>query len=45
MFFGVVVGLACSRDTERHAGRSVATGKASHAGHVKGDDPEEKGIS
>jgi hypothetical protein len=28
---------------ESYAGDSVATGRASHAGQVKGDDPDEKG--
>jgi hypothetical protein len=27
---------------ESYAGGSVATGRASHAGQVKGDDPDEK---
>jgi hypothetical protein len=32
----VVVGLECSRDPESYAGGRVATGRATHAGQVKG---------
>jgi hypothetical protein len=42
-FFFVVVGHACFNDTENYAGGSVATGRVSHAGQVKGDDPDYKG--
>jgi hypothetical protein len=37
-----VVGLAYSRDSETYAGGSIATGKVSHAGQVKGEEPDEK---
>jgi hypothetical protein len=40
-YFDVVVGLAY--DPERYAGGSVAAGRISHAGKVKGDDPDKKG--
>jgi hypothetical protein len=43
LYFDVVVGLAFSNDPESYAGGSVATGRASHAGQVKGDDPDKKG--
>jgi hypothetical protein len=43
LYFDVVVGLAQSNDPESYPGGSVATGRASHAGQVKGDDPDEKG--
>ena len=31
-----------SNDPETYAGSSVATGRASHARHVEGDDPDKK---
>ena len=31
-----------SNDPEKYVGGSVATGRASHARHVQGDDPDEK---
>ena len=31
-----------SNDSESYAGGSVATGRASHAGQVKDDDPDKK---
>jgi hypothetical protein len=34
--------LAWSYDSERYAGGSVAAGRVSHAGQVKGDDPDKK---
>jgi hypothetical protein len=37
-----VVGLACSKDPKSR-GYSVATGRISHAGQLKRDDPEENG--
>jgi hypothetical protein len=40
--FDVVVGLAWSEDPESYAGGSTATGRGSHAGQVKGDDPEKR---
>jgi hypothetical protein len=42
-YFDVVVGLAWSDEPESYAGGSVATGRASRARQVKGDDPDEKG--
>jgi hypothetical protein len=39
-YFDVVVGLAWSNDPESYAGGSVATGTASDAGQVKGDDSD-----
>jgi len=42
-YFDVVVGLAWSIDPESCAGGSDATGMASHARQVKGDDPDKKG--
>jgi len=39
-----VVGLVWSKDPKSYAGGSVATGKVSHVGQVKGDDPDEKGF-
>jgi hypothetical protein len=38
-----VVGLVWSNDPESYAGGSIATGRASHAGQVKDDDPDKKG--
>jgi hypothetical protein len=32
-----------SSHPESYAGGSVATGRVSHAGQVKGDDPDKKG--
>jgi hypothetical protein len=42
-YFDVVVGLARSHEPESYAGGSIATGRASHARQVKGDDPDKKG--
>jgi hypothetical protein len=39
----VVARLALSEDPESYAGSRVATGRGSHAGQVKGDDPDKKG--
>jgi hypothetical protein len=39
----VVVGFGCSRDPESYAGRSVATGRSTLAGQVKGKEPDEEG--
>jgi hypothetical protein len=39
-YFDVVVGLVWSNDRESYAGGSVATGRDSLAGQVKGDDPD-----
>jgi hypothetical protein len=36
-----MVGLAWSKKPEGNAGGSVATGRASHAGQVKGEKPDE----
>jgi hypothetical protein len=41
-YFEVVVGLAWSHDTESYAGGSLAAGRDSHAGQVKGNDPDNK---
>jgi hypothetical protein len=38
-----VVGLVRSNDPESYTGGSVATGRVSHAGQVKGDEPHKKG--
>jgi hypothetical protein len=38
-----VVGLVWSNDPESYTGGSVAPGRASCAGQVKGDDPDKKG--
>jgi hypothetical protein len=38
-----MVSLAWSNHPESYAGGVVATGRASHARHVKGDDPDKKG--
>jgi hypothetical protein len=40
-----VVGFVWSKDPESYAGGSVVTGRASHAGHVESDDPDENGYS
>ena len=37
------MGLVWSDDPETYAGGSVATGRASHARHVGGNDPDKKG--
>ena len=36
-------GLEWSNDAQNYAGGSVATGRASHARQVKGDDPDKRG--
>jgi hypothetical protein len=41
-YFDVIVGLEWSNDPESYAGGSVATGRVSLAGQVKGDDPDKK---
>ena len=41
--FDAVVGLVWSNDPESCAGDRDANGMASHAGQVKGDDPDKKG--
>jgi hypothetical protein len=43
LYLDVVVGLAYSNDPESYAGGSIPTGRADHAGQLKGDDPDEKG--
>jgi hypothetical protein len=40
-----VVGLAWSGDPDSHTGGIVAIGKVSHAGQVKGEDPDNKAYS
>jgi hypothetical protein len=42
-YFDVAVGLAWSYDPESYGGGSVAAGRISHAGQVKGDEPDKKG--
>jgi hypothetical protein len=42
-YFDAVVGLTLSYDSEGYAGGTVDTGRVSHDGKVKGDDPDEKG--
>jgi hypothetical protein len=42
-YFDVVVGLEWSHDPESYAGGSVATGRISHAGQIKGYDPDKEG--
>jgi hypothetical protein len=37
------MGLAWSQDSVSYAGGSTATGRGSHAGQVKGDDPDKTG--
>jgi len=44
-YFVVLEGLAWSKDPEGYAGGSVANGRASHAGQVKGEKPDETGKS
>jgi hypothetical protein len=39
-YYDVVVGLAWSNDLKCYAGSGIATGKASHAGQEKRDDPK-----
>jgi hypothetical protein len=39
-YFDVVAGLVWSKDPESYAGGSIATGRGSLAGQVKGDDPD-----
>jgi hypothetical protein len=39
----VVARRAWSEDPESYAGGRIATGRGSHAGQVKGDDPDKKG--
>jgi hypothetical protein len=39
LYSDVVVGLVWSNDPERYAGGNIATGRATHAGQVEGDDP------
>jgi len=39
-YFDVVVGLAWPNDPESYASSGIATGRASHARYVKGDDPD-----
>jgi hypothetical protein len=42
-YFDVVAGLEWSYDPESYASGSVAAGRVSHAGQVKGDAPDKKG--
>jgi hypothetical protein len=41
-YFEVVAWLAWSEGPESYADGRVATGRGSHAGQVKGDDPDKK---
>jgi len=41
-YFAIVVGLEWSNDPESDGSGSVAAGRASNAGQVKGDDPDQK---
>jgi len=41
-YFDAAVGLVWSKDPKSYVGASVPTGKVSHVGQVKGDDPDEK---
>jgi len=43
LYSDVVVELVWSNNPESCAGGSVAFGRASHDGQVKGDDPDKKG--
>jgi hypothetical protein len=38
-----VVGFECFRDPESYVGGSVATGRVTHVGQVKGQKPDEEG--
>jgi hypothetical protein len=42
-YSGIVVGLVWSNNPEGYSGGTVATGRVSHSGNVKGDDPNKKG--
>jgi len=42
-YFDVVVGLVWSNEPDSYAGGSIASGRASHAIKVKGDEPDNKG--
>jgi hypothetical protein len=42
-YFDIVVRLAWSCYPESYAGGGIATGRISHVGQVKGDDPDKKG--
>jgi hypothetical protein len=42
LHFEVVVRLAWSNDPESYTGGSIATGRVSQAGQVKGDDPDKE---
>jgi hypothetical protein len=42
LHFEVVVGLAWSNDPESYTGGSIATGRVSQAGQVKGDDSDKE---
>ena len=45
LYFDVVVRLEWSDDPESYVGGSVASGRAFHSRQVKGDDPDQKGIT
>jgi hypothetical protein len=40
LYFDVEVGLVWSNDPESYANGSIATGRATNAGQVEGDDPD-----
>ena len=42
LYFDVALGLAWSKDPERSAGGSVATGRVCLAGQIESEDPDEK---
>jgi hypothetical protein len=42
-YFDVMVEFAWSYDPESYDSSSIAIGRVSHAGQVKGDDPDKKG--
>jgi hypothetical protein len=42
-YFDIVVGLGWSYDPESYVGGSVAAGRVSHVGQVKGNDPDKNG--
>jgi len=45
LHFDVVVGLLWSNDTQSYTGSSIATGRVTQAGQVKGNDPDKKGTT
>jgi hypothetical protein len=43
LYFDGVAGLTWSEDPESYARSCIATGRGSHTGQVKGDDPDKNG--